>query len=111
MAEEYAVYFIPWIVNNQPNWWGSINIKNKSNFNQNVKVTYEDIDGDVIGNETIIINSNSNHSWLLEDIRTRSVTIEATKSLFVTAFMGVGNVGSNAGFTELSVREITNLKN
>lgn len=108
---EYAVYFVPWIVNNPPNWWASINIKNKSNFEQTVNITYENINGVVISKESIKISANVNHGWVIQDPQTRSITIEGTNDIFVSAFMGAGNVGENGGFTELNVRDITNLKN
>jgi len=107
VIEDYRAYYVPWIVHNPPTWWAGINIKNMSEDDHDVYVTYEDEQGHVQKTEMITIPAYENYKWILESTETRSITFECNAKIFITALMGKGD----EGITELEVREITNLKN
>lgn len=104
IAADYRAQMIPWIVADG-DWWAGVNLKNASSYDCVATITEFDESGSEIDSYSVTVLANGTHKWSVDD-GVRSILIEGPDSLFVTAHQGRGQQ-----LTELSVREITHLKN
>lgn len=103
-AADYRQYYIPWIVTHD-GLWGGIDISNfpKGNTTNPVTITSFDASGNEVSKETVQIPPRG-HKTFGTDPKVRSVLIEGSTEIFVTAHQGNSH---DKLFTSLKVYDVT----